>query len=342
MKKTILFTIVLNVIIVVSANSQNKKNTSLNNCAFDTSIVSSNGTLTVAETGANYQWIQCGNLLSIPQATQQSYSPSDAWSYFVIITKNGCVDTSNCRSIGSDALSSGCGIDTTITLSGGVFSASETGATYQWIFCNTGGLPINNANGQTYQPTFGGEYAVIINKNNCTDTSICLSLNSIALSPCNTNVSISQQNGIMTCNIPNASYQWINCNIGVAMPNATSQSFTPPFAGVYAVAVTINNCTDTSSCIAAQTIAQNPTGIKDTQNTDISVKIYPNPSNGIYTIENYKDAELIITDVLGKQILAQKIAKGLSEINLTTYNNGVYFIKIKSADTTNVIKLIKE
>jgi hypothetical protein len=95
-------------------------------------------------------------------------------------------------------------------------------------------------------------------------------------------------------------------------------------------------------CSTYTTCAASTVGVDEITSSLNDVKIYPNPSNGIYTIENYKDGELIITDILGKQILAQKMAKGLSEINLTTYNNGVYFIKIKSVDTTNVIKLIKE
>ncbi len=66
----------------------------------DTTITQSGVTLTSNESGATYQWIDCinGNVL-ITGATAASYIPSNNGSYAVIITKNGCVDTSNCINV---------------------------------------------------------------------------------------------------------------------------------------------------------------------------------------------------------------------------------------------------
>lgn len=63
--------------------------------------VTVNGTeLTADLSGATYQWLDCDNGMSpILSETNQIYNVSMNGSYAVIITDNGCVDTSDCRSI---------------------------------------------------------------------------------------------------------------------------------------------------------------------------------------------------------------------------------------------------
>lgn len=54
-------------------------------------------TLTAAEIGAQYQWLDCTNgSVEIPNATGQSYTPSTNGSYAVIVSENGCSDVSLC------------------------------------------------------------------------------------------------------------------------------------------------------------------------------------------------------------------------------------------------------
>ncbi len=66
----------------------------------DTSVSLVNGNeLTSNETGS-YQWIDCGNgNVAIPGATSQSYLATTTGSYAVIVSANGCTDTSQCHSI---------------------------------------------------------------------------------------------------------------------------------------------------------------------------------------------------------------------------------------------------
>ena len=71
--------------------------------------------------------------------------------------------------------------DKTVTKNGGIVTANMSGATYQWLDCNNGKQAIIGANGQTYTPTVSGNYAVIVTKNNCTDTSECMAVTSISV-----------------------------------------------------------------------------------------------------------------------------------------------------------------
>ncbi len=45
---------------------------------------------------AAYQWMDCTLNTLIPGAVEQSYFPTSSGSYAVIVTLNGCVDTSDC------------------------------------------------------------------------------------------------------------------------------------------------------------------------------------------------------------------------------------------------------
>jgi hypothetical protein len=57
-------------------------------------------TLTVNQAGATYQWIDCNNNNApISGATNQSFTPTTSGSYAVVVTLNGCVDTSACQTI---------------------------------------------------------------------------------------------------------------------------------------------------------------------------------------------------------------------------------------------------
>lgn len=71
-------------------------------------------TLTSAETGATYQWIDCGTSIAIPNATNASFTATVNGSYAVIATKNGCTDTSDCQTISTIGLSEN--LDATISV----------------------------------------------------------------------------------------------------------------------------------------------------------------------------------------------------------------------------------
>lgn len=56
-------------------------------------------TLIANASGASYQWINCNNNEAIAGATNQSFQASINGSYAVIVTENGCFDTSICYNI---------------------------------------------------------------------------------------------------------------------------------------------------------------------------------------------------------------------------------------------------
>jgi hypothetical protein len=55
--------------------------------------------LTSAQAGATYQWLNCTGNVPVSGATAQSYSPPGSGTYAVIVTYQGCSDTSACYSL---------------------------------------------------------------------------------------------------------------------------------------------------------------------------------------------------------------------------------------------------
>lgn len=74
--------------------------TTLEPTTLDTTVTQTNETLTVnSTTGATYQWIDCANNSPIAGATGASYTATANGSYAVVISYNGCADTSGCHTV---------------------------------------------------------------------------------------------------------------------------------------------------------------------------------------------------------------------------------------------------
>ena len=74
-----------------------------------------------------------------------------------------------------------------------------------------------------------------------------------------------------------------------------------------------------------------------------NVRIYPNPSNGIFKIESMFDTNINIdiTDLLGKKVIQSKILnKGINQLDASNLSKGVYLIKLKIEENTYTERLI--
>ena len=83
------------------------------------------------------------------------------------------------------------------------------------------------------------------------------------------------------------------------------------------------------------------TGIDELTN---GFRIYPNPSNGIITLE-LKNAtnntyEVEVYDVIGKLMYKSKITESITNINLTHINAGLYYISVNNGDVRNITKIM--
>ena len=79
-------------------------------------------------------------------------------------------------------------------------------------------------------------------------------------------VSTTANNNLLSANEPSATYQWIDCNTGLAIAGETNQNYTATANGNYAVIVSQGICSDTSACIAVTIIG----GISVTYQVDMT------------------------------------------------------------------------
>lgn len=122
-----------------------------------------------------WQWYS-GTCGGTPVGTGASITVGAAGLYFVR-GEGGCVTTpGTCRSVNVQQTN----ILTTVGVNGIQLTSNQAAATYQWINCN-GNAPVAGATSQSFTPSANGQYAVIITRQGCTDTSACVTVNSVGL-----------------------------------------------------------------------------------------------------------------------------------------------------------------
>jgi hypothetical protein len=136
---------------------------------------------------------------------------------------------------------------------------------------------------------------------------------------------ISENSGALTSSLA-TTYQWYMN--GQQIAGATAQTYTPTQDGIYLVRIT-----DANGCVYEYSAGYNFTlssGINQSASL-LNVKIYPNPSTGRVYVEDGKNAAYTIQayDAVGKLVAA---ANNAASIDLSDMDNGIYQLKIISAD----------
>ena len=187
--------------------------------------------------------------------------------------------------------------------------------------------------------TSAGTYTKNLNGINTCDSVATLNLAVNTL-----DLTTSYSAGVLSANATNATYTWINCASNTPVIGQTSKTFSPTVNGIYAVVVSKNNCSDTSTCFNVSDLSVN-----DINTALNNVSVYPNPTNNIVNVKIVSNENstvaIELVDALGKLVLNTKnhdvmIGENLFEMNTQELNDGVYFISILSGNNSSKIKLI--
>jgi hypothetical protein len=125
----------------------------------------SDGSITVVADGASeliYEW-------SNGETSSEANNLSEG-AYWVIVS-----DENSCWLVEAD-VNQPDQIDASVSVSGTLLTANLSGANYQWLDCNNGNSPINDAIAQGFNATQSGSYAVEIEVDGCINVSECIQI----------------------------------------------------------------------------------------------------------------------------------------------------------------------
>ncbi len=283
-----------------------------------------NGTVQVIATGGNgnfsYEWSNT--------QTANSISNIAAGIYSVTIT-----DTQNCTASSSvvvsepDSVSVTTGSTPTICFgeSNGAANAVAAGGTgaFTYLWCNSDTTPsVSNLSA-------GNCTVTVTDVNGCSASATALVQQPQQLQPVT-----SSTNGTATVDTvygaaSPVNYVWSN--------GATTQTISGLASGTYLVTVT-----DANNCTAATSISVVSVGINQL-NVGLGFRVYPNPVLDNVIVEVSAVAEsstLRITNVLGQEMLQQKISSLKTEFDLSRFATGVYYAELISHGGKRVQQIV--
>jgi hypothetical protein len=118
------------------------------------------------------------------------------------------------------------------------------------------------------------------------------------------------------------SYLWNN-NTTSKNNEFWAKSLGPP--GQYPIKLTVK---DSNACDATHTAVINTDKFTSiTNKTMHSLQIYPNPSEGLYTIETSVAGPVEIHNINGQLLLNTNFIVGINNLNLKDFKQGIYLLK---------------
>lgn len=305
------------------------------------SVISANACYSYISPSGNYTWTGSGTYMdTIPNAAgcdssiivnlsinyTTSFTSPIVCDSFVSPSNNYTWTTSG---IYKDTIPNAAGCDSIITFNLTVKNSSA--GTDSPIACNSYVSPSTN-----YIWTSSGVYAdTILNVAGCDSfITINLTINTV-------DTSITQNGLTLTANITGGAYQWVDCNNNYLPLNGeTSQSYTVLGNGSYAVLVTQNGCTDTSSCYTFNTLGL----ATDYFGNDL--KLYPNPTSGKFYIDLGSPYSAILAKIMTPvgQLLSTEEFVNSERIEITIKGiSGIYFVELSNnLDEKVIIRIVKE
>lgn len=142
-----------------------------------------------------------------------------------------------------------------------------------------------------------------------------------------TSVAVDFSSHTLTAQAVNASYQWLDCLNGMSpIAGETSAQFSPtPPGGVFAVAVTQNGCTDTSSCYEMLLESVDPLSLLN------QVRLYPNPVEDALWIDAgaLPHVQVQVLNLPGVVLQDWRPVNGIIRIDFAQLPVGTYLIKLR-------------
>lgn len=247
-----------------------------------------------------------------PDAASYSWTLPSGWSG-TSTTNSITVDTDNSSGLLSVVANNSCGSSSPQIIAITVNTPSS--ATIQESACKYYVSPLGN----TYT-TSQQIIEVLTNAAGC-DSTLTIDLSIVSPNVATTVTGLTAM-AIET----GVTYQWLDCDDDYAViSGAVNQSFTAAQAGNFAVEITMSGCVDTSACVLLSTASIN-------EFNAASISVYPNPSNGQYSISGLvSGSHLKLLNAAGQVVYRIDNVNSQSfEMDVVHLESGVYFLEISN------------
>ena len=276
-----------------------------------------------------YVIFEINQLPNLPHGTFIENSVNIFFDYNPPVTTNTVFNTIDIASTILVSNNNICAGDSTLLTA--VPNVPELNANWQWFSVSCSGALLGSGNSIILNPNTSTTYYLFDSINGwCTDTLIFVN---------NVNVGVSQTGNTLTANANSATYQWLNCDTVFAPINGeTNQNFVATSNGNYAVIVTENGCSDTSTCFTITGIGLTNSFIQN------GISVYPNPTNNVLNVSNIgQTVTCYITDLAEKIVMQkQAVQSGNFAFDISALSKGVYYLHISSTETNYAIKIVKQ
>ncbi len=127
-------------------------------------------------------------------------------------------------------------------------------------------------------------------------------------------------------------------------PNVSGSNLMPSATGMFNPVYTFTNSAGCANSATASIVVSVCTEIVSQSAKNISLKVYPNPNFGSFTIEtgNSLRKTIELTDLAGKIVHKETSDGETINMNITELANGVYHLRISSESGIDIIKVVKQ
>ncbi|HEY9123803.1 MAG TPA: T9SS type A sorting domain-containing protein, partial [Bacteroidales bacterium] len=118
-------------------------------------------------------------------------------------------------------------------------------------------------------------------------------------------------------------------DFNTVQPAAVSYPITSPYIG---------------KVVSYNDSVEQPNGIVEEHQVERNVCIFPNPSGGIVNVElsneNQSTGLLVVSDIYGKVIVSRKVNASKTQLDLSGFPNGIYFVSLNQPGANYKEKII--
>ena len=322
-----------------------------------------------AATNANYTYQWLNNGAPISAAYTATYKATTSGKYSVIVKNNsGCIDTSSVVTVNVSATPSLPILTGPATLcynSKAIFKASIAGGTWgvandYLLISSPQGLFRNNKMPPSNLYKTGVTYTLKSKDKLCSVTAQKsvwirnLTATSITLTAAKQTLKVGEEVAVTaTTKITGNLLYWLSASTSVVGVTGTSSPYIAIVKGLrpatganitFSVEDAAKGCRNTAflqfTVTAAASLVDNESNTT-TYTTDLNV--YPNPSNGMVTIENIGEAKTIsLIDVTGRVLKTTTVNADRMRLDYSTITKGNYFISIQGENVKEMKSIVIE